>query len=163
KRKTPGAGLAGTKYSGTVLARFGSLAVASAVNVKTNCIGADKLGHFFDVGFLYFSEDLRRGGMSTAEAQDIGRGLEIGPQGLAAVPPFAGGPTGVYSNADQEANLKGWQFYKDLAANPAGLAFAIGHYIAADWNEQVNPSFYEAGLGKDVWNNLLSGQWQGSI
>jgi Domain of unknown function (DUF4157) len=172
ERKTPARDLAGTKYSGTVLATVAKSkllallpenpAVASAVNVHGHCIGADKLGHFFDVGFAYWAEDVQHG-MSTAKAQDFGRGLEIGVQGLSAVPPLFGGPTGVFSNADQEANLKGWQFYKDLAADPAGYVFAIANYIAANWNERINPSFYEPGLAKDVWNNLLTGQWRGTI
>jgi hypothetical protein len=101
--------------------------------------------------------------MSMARAQDFGRGLEIGNQGLSAVPAILGGPTGVFSNADQEANLKGWQFYKDLAADPVGFVFAIANYIAANWNERTNPSFYESGLAKDVWNNLLAGQWRGTM
>jgi hypothetical protein len=93
--------------------------------------------------------------MSTNQAKDIGRATEIQQYGLAL--------TGVFSNADQEANLAGWQFYKDRAANPSAFVFAIKNYITAQWNERVNPSFYEADLGAVVWNNLLTGQWHGTI
>ena len=134
---------------------LGTDAVASAVNVHGQCIGADKLGHFFDVGYLYWEADALLHGMSTNQAKDIGHALEIGLQGLSL--------TGVFSNADQEANLAGWKFYKDLEANPAHFVFDIGNYIAASWNEQVNPSFYEPGLGVVVWNNLLQGRWSGTI
>jgi hypothetical protein len=75
----------------------------------------------------------------------------------------AGGlTTGVYSNADQAANRKGLQFYKDLVANTA-LTFSIKKYVAADWNEQTNPSFYDPALGGIVWKNLLAGHWEGSF
>ncbi|MGA2127230.1 MAG: DUF4157 domain-containing protein [Xanthobacteraceae bacterium] len=159
KRNTPASDLAGTKYGGAAAANpvylLGTDAVASAVNVHGACIGADKLGHFFDVGYKYWAADAMLHGMSTSQAREIGRALEISLQGLAL--------TGVYSNADQEANLAGWTFYKELAANPTGFVFAIKNYITSQWNEQVNPSFYEAKLGTVVWNNLLTGRWRGTI
>jgi len=71
--------------------------------------------------------------------------------------------TGVYSNADLEANRKGWQFYKDLEANPSGFTFAIKDYITDQWNEQVNPSFYKSAVAEIVWKNLLTGKWRGTI
>src|SRR5271157_1107245 len=153
KRNSPPADLAGTKYSGTFLSHFGHLAVASSANVHGVCIGADKLGHFFDVGHFYWK--LSGLGATTAQIESLGRGLEMTKQGLEI--------SGVFSNADLEANRKGFQFYKDLASNPSGFTFAIKDYITDKWNEQVNPSFYTSALGEVVWSNLLTGLWRGTV
>ena len=70
KRNTPANDLAGTKYAGAAAAKpiyvVGRGAVASAVNVHGQCIGADKLGHFFDLGFLYWKADKLLHGMATS-------------------------------------------------------------------------------------------------
>jgi Domain of unknown function (DUF4157) len=159
KRNSPAADLAGTKYAGTFLSHFGHLAVASSANVNGVCIGADKLGHFFDVGFIYWQLSGLRA--TTPQIESIGRGLEMTKQGL--------GISGVFSNADLEANRKGFQFYKDLEANPSGLTFAIENYITDQWNEQKNPSLYAskfqgiAVFAAVVWSNLLTGLWRGTI
>jgi hypothetical protein len=152
KRNSPPADLAGTKYSGTSLSF--PLAVASSANVHGVCIGADKLGHFFDLGWRYWRASLAPG-VTTAQIESAGRWSEIRVAGL--------GITGVYSNADLEANRKGFQFYKDLAANPSGLTFAIKDYITDQWNEQANPSFYRSDIAGVVWRNLLTGLWRGNI
>jgi hypothetical protein len=117
------------------------------------CIGADKLGHFFDLGFRYWKAS--KAGATKDQIESQGRGTEMSIAGL--------GASGVYSQADLEANRKGWQFYKDLEANPSSLAFSIKNYISYMWNEQVNPSFYIPELGEVVWRNLLTGLWLGSI
>jgi hypothetical protein len=129
--------------------------VGSAAKVHGICVGADKLGHFFDLGYVYWFAGVNLPSFTTAEAQSAGRAMEIGLQGL--------GTTGVFSNADQAANLAGWQFYKDLQSNPSGFTFGIKNYITDQWNEQVNPSFYESSVGAVVWRNLLTGRWRGSI
>jgi hypothetical protein len=167
KRKLPGT-LAGTKYAGAQsfnTAYSGQALVGapkvvrSAAKVAGFCIGADKLGHFFSEGFFYFVQAV--GGASASDIEDIGRGLEIGVQGLGGLA-AAGLTTGVFSNADRAANRKGLQFYRDLLATPT-LTFSIKNYVAADWNEQTNPSFYASGLGAIVWRNLLAGRWEGSF
>ncbi|PSL44805.1 uncharacterized protein DUF4157 [Chitinophaga niastensis] len=160
KRNLPNSSLTGNKYEGAGSAnnfyRLQTLGLAHVVGSSAKmhglCIGADKLGHFFEEGFLYFRVAHRSGG-SVADAQSTGRAAEIGIQGLSS--------TGVYSNADQAANLAGMQFYNDLLANPSGLTFSLASYITPQWNEQTNPSFYESGVGTVVWNNLLRGNWQG--
>ncbi|MCC6443551.1 MAG: DUF4157 domain-containing protein [Armatimonadetes bacterium] len=162
KRNLPGSNLSSTKYSGvSAVNRFYDLqtlglahVVGSAAKAHGICIGADKLGHFFGEGFIYF-QVASAPGLTTADAQSTGRALEIGIQGL--------GTTGVFSNADQAANLAGMQFYKDLEADPAGFKFAIKNYISNRWNEQSNPSFYESSVGGIVWSNLLTGNWNGTF
>ena len=167
KRNLPPNNLAGTKYSGVSAVNKAYLAqqllgghvVGSSAKVHSVCIGADKLGHLFDLGFLYWVA-ISRFGITTAAAQGAGRASEIGGQGL-GVGVAVG--TGVYSNADLVANLAGLQFYKDLEANPSSFTFHISKYITDQWNEQVNPNFYESSLGTVVWSNLLTGPWQGEI
>jgi hypothetical protein len=154
KRNRPPGNLAGTKYQGapfaSPLVSFGF--VAASANVHGLCIGADKLGHFFDLGWRYWKASTQ--GATPDQIERLGRGSEMTIAGL--------GATGVYSNADLEANRAGSQFYKDLTSNPSGFIFAIKNYISDKWNEQANPSFYESGLGKTVWSNLLTGSWQGT-
>jgi hypothetical protein len=162
KRILPPQSLAGTKYQGVAsVNRFYHLqtlgmahVVGSAAKIHGICVGADKLGHFFEEGLIYFQIATARGG-TTAAAKSAGRWLEIGIQGLSA--------TGVYSNADQAANLAGMRFWKDLRANPSGFKFRIKDYITTRWNEQVNPSFYSASEGGVIWNNLLTGPWKGTF
>ena len=126
--------------------------VGSNALVNGICVGADKLGHFFNEGFTYFTV-AHSPGLTAADAEATGGFLEINMQGLRT--------TGVFSNADRAANRAGLQFYEDLDANPSGLTFDIANYITTQWNEQVNPSFYEASVGGVVWSNLLTGTWTG--
>jgi hypothetical protein len=115
------------------------------------CIGSDKLGHFFQQGHEYYQESHRTGG-SVASAVAGGQAQESGGYGLAT--------TGVFSNADLEANRKGLDFYNDLAATP-GMTFDIANYINTNWSEVNNPNFYESSTGQIVWRNLLTGSWTG--
>lgn len=160
QRRLPGSNLAGTKYSGAGgvnnFYHLQTLGLAHVVGsnalVNSICIGADKLGHFFNEGFTYF-QVAHSPGLTAADAEATGGFLEIDLQGLST--------TGVFSNADRAANRAGLQFYEDLNANPASLTFDIANYITTQWNEQTNPSFYEAGLAGVVWSNLLTGTWTG--
>src|SRR4029077_948916 len=115
--------------------------VGSSAKIHGICVGADKLGHFFEEGFIDLT--VSSVGATLSDVKNVNAGLEIGIQGLAS--------TGVFSNADQSANLAGMQFYKDLEANPGGLTFAIKNYITAQWNEQSNPSFYGSSEGGVIW------------
>lgn len=160
KRTIPPTSLSGTKYSGvSSVNRFYLLqtmglahVVGSHAKVNGICIGADKLGHFFNEGFVYY-QVANLAGFTVADAEKTGRALEIGIQGLSS--------TGVLSNADMAANKAGMKFYTDLAANPTGLTFDIKNYITTQWNEQTNPSYYESSVGGVVWSNLLTGRWKG--
>lgn len=143
-----------TKYSG-VNYRLWSNPIFPILNptMKVNgiCIGSDKLGHFFQQGHEYYVESHRSGGsVSTAVAG--GQGQEAGGYGLVT--------TGVYSNADLEANRKGLDFYNDLSADP-NMTFDIANYINSNWDEVNNPNYYESSVGPIVWRNLLTGTWSG--
>src|SRR5215213_2938133 len=124
------------------------------MKVNGICIGSDKLGHFAQQGKDYFVIARRTKGKTTADAEDFGERTEGGGFGLAT--------TGVFSNADLEANRQGLKFYDDLAANPS-LSFDIANYINSKWNEQTNPSFYESSIAGEVWSNLLTRFWVGTF
>lgn len=176
KRTDPASDLSNTKFSGVQsVNRFYNLhtlglakVVGPAANVKGICTGADKFGHFFEEGFLYFkvaqiTQAKATAAGTTASAADIetamdktGDFLEISAkQGL--------GVTGVFSNADKAANRAGKQFYDDLAADPNKYKFSVAKYITSDWNETSNPSFYAASEGPIIWANLLTGAWDGKF
>ena len=162
KRMLPPDDLVGTKYSGVgSVNKFYALqamgvahVVGSVTKVHGICVGADKLGHFFDQGFD-FLEAANKPGSKAQDITNLGLEMEIGAFGL--------GSTGVFSNADLAANSAGMQFYKDLERSPGKFDFHIRKYITAKWNEQANPSFYESSVGSVVWSNLLSGPWTGTF
>ena len=137
-----------TRYRGvnTAFWPIASRILGPHIKIGSLCVGTDKLGHFFQQGFQYFQIARRQSGGTTALAEEFGRETEIGMSGISA--------TGVYSNADLEANRKGMNFYDDLKASPA-MSFSIAGYINANWNEQNNPNFYGADTGAIVWSNLL--------
>ncbi|HEY2325329.1 MAG TPA: DUF4157 domain-containing protein [Thermoanaerobaculia bacterium] len=165
KAEIPPSSLAGTKYSGVDAVnkfyKLHTLGVAHVVGshslIHGICVGADKVGHFFQQGLDYArvvaSSKATSNATKVAEAESAGRALEIGLQGLSS--------TGVYSNADQSANRAGLDFWADLVADHTKYKFAIKNYITAKWNEQSNPSFYEKSVGGVVWSNLLAGDWKG--
>jgi hypothetical protein len=121
------------------------------MKVNGICIGSDKLGHFFQQGFQYF-EIARRKSLGKAKAEEFGERTEGGGFGLAT--------TGVFSNADLEANRRGLKFYDDLKVNPS-MSFDIASYINDKWNEEANPSFFTESVAKVVWSNLLTRKWKG--
>lgn len=141
-----------TKYAG-VTYRLWSNPMFPILNptmkVKGLCIGSDKLGHFFQQGADYRRTEAASG---TAAAEEESERSEGGGFGLIS--------TGVFSNADQEANRQGGRFYRDLIASPT-MTFAIARYISSRWSEIDNPNFYEDSVGHQVWANTLTGYWSG--
>jgi hypothetical protein len=124
------------------------------MRVNDICVGSDKLGHFFQQGHEYF-EEAHRSGKGPADAEKMGRETEAGGFGLAA--------TGVFSNADLEANRQGLKFYEDLNATPS-MTFDIAKYINVNWNEEFKPSLYEESkVAPQVWSNILAGVWEGTF
>jgi hypothetical protein len=147
-----------SKYDGAdfrlwAMPRFTTRVIAPSMKVNGIFIGSDKLGHFFEEGFLYYSEAQGLGVQEgRRRAEEWGEASERGRYGLAT--------TGVYSNADLEANRQGFQFYRDLAANP-NLSFSILKYINPNWNEETNVNFYHPAVAQVVWHNLLQKTWVG--
>jgi len=150
-----------TKYKGITYELWATSGFGGSFEIlnptmKVNgiCIGSDKLGHFFEQGYDYFEIVNDKGG-SAADAQEFGERTEGGGFGLSM--------TGVFSNADLQANRKGFQFYTDLMAN-SGLTFDISKYITDQWDETINTNFYEDDpkVAPVVWSNLLTRDWTGS-
>lgn len=142
-----------TKYAGVtyMLWKQSSFPILNpTMKVNGICIGSDKLGHFFQQGWTFRNTE---DSSNTAAAEEESERSEGGGYGLAT--------TGVFSNADQEANRQGGRFYKDLIATP-GMTFDISTYISSRWNENDNPNFYETSVGPQVWANLLTGGWTGT-
>ncbi|KAF5429684.1 hypothetical protein C5S39_08605, partial [Candidatus Methanophagaceae archaeon] len=119
----------------------GKTAVNPSVVIKTIkqrlAIGTDKLGHFFGQGYEYFDISVIQGKGDKA-AFKYGKKTEMGKFGVQS--------TGVYSNADLEANKSGLMFYKDLFNNPL-MKFDIAKYVNRKWNEELNPNTYSASVG----------------
>ncbi|TCV86754.1 eCIS core domain-containing protein [Sulfurirhabdus autotrophica] len=141
-----------TKYAG-VTYRLWSQTSFPILNptMKINgiCVGSDKLGHFFQQGMTYLTTQASSG---RAAAEEESERSEGGGYGLFS--------TGVFSNADQEANRQGGRFYSELIATPT-MSFSIARYISSRWSEVENPNFYEESVGHQVWANTLSGYWTG--
>lgn len=101
-------------------------------STKKVAMGTDKLGHFFAQGYEYYEISVLQGKGDKA-AIDYGVSTEEGKFGL--------GTTGVFSNADLEANKAGLQFYKDLRNDPF-MKFDINNYATPQFSEQLNPNQY---------------------
>lgn len=136
-------------------ARLPIRVLGATLKVDNICIGTDKLGHFFQQGYEYY-EIARRKKKGETAAEEYGIKTELGKFGLRT--------TGVFSNADLEANRQGLAFYDDLAAN-RDMTFDIATYISNQWNEATNPNYYETALNVAdiIWANLLAGSWSGEF
>jgi hypothetical protein len=150
---------ANTKYQGMILGLWGIPLIrvlGATIKVDGICIGTDKLGHFFQQGHEYY-EIARRQGKGDTAAAEYGISTEIGKFGLAT--------TGVFSNADLEANRQGLAFYDKLSTSPT-MSFDISDFISNQWNEETNPNLYndtELIGGERVWTNLLTDTWEGAF
>lgn len=142
-----------TKYSGVTYRLWSQLLfpiLNPTMKINSICVGSDKLGHFFQQGATYLRTETASG---RAAAEEESERSEGGGFGLTS--------TGVFSNADQVANRQGGRFYRDLIASPT-MTFAISRYISPQWSEVTNPNFYESSVGRQVWANVLTGNWAGT-
>jgi RHS repeat-associated protein len=95
-------------------------------------VGTDKLGHFFAQGYEEFEAYVLQGkGKKGAEEESAQK--EAGKFGLKM--------TGVFSNADREANKLGREFYCRLLNDPF-MKFDIADYANWNLNEEKNPNIY---------------------
>jgi hypothetical protein len=160
--------LYGTRTGSLILPAWlrGERAMGTLINIGGLCIGSDKLGHFFQQGrdYFYIADTL---GMGDSYAVGFGQWLEgimpadpgirawieqmddaywPGFARLVAGIPFWQGvyglsTTGVYSNADLEANRNGMEFYRRVFASPS-VVFSAAAYINGQWNERMNPNCF---------------------
>jgi hypothetical protein len=140
-----------TKYAGVTYQLWSTPfdILNPTMKVSGICIGSDKLGHFFQQGATFWQTAALQG---TAAAEEQSERSEGGGFGLLT--------TGVFSNADREANRQGAKFYVDLLASPT-MTFAIKNYISSAWSEVDHPNYYEGSVGHQVWANTLTGSWDG--
>jgi hypothetical protein len=141
--------------------------------------GVDKIGHFHDLGHIYYKDWVAavRGGTDPDEAAaSVVKFYARGPisEG-AAIGNFA---TGVYSNGDLAANYLGFKFYRNLS-EPVMLEgtehppLIVRHgdfwrlndhvrpdsdyfrpFISAHMNEALNPCVYEWGMRDPIRDHL---------
>ncbi len=116
-------------------------ALAHGMNVNGNAIGTDKLDHMFGDG-----KDLSN--TPTESARSSSENAERGLYGLRS--------SGVYSNADIEANMAGHKFYNDAEkAYKSGkeYAFDIRSFDLAKMDENKNPNTYSSRVEAKIKEN----------
>jgi ankyrin repeat protein len=149
---------------------------ASTMNVYGSYFGPDKIGHFNDMGYVYYL--IYRGaidkGLSDREAilkvlSEGMNGLVLGERGMLGY--FTAGS---YSNADLAANLVGMKFYLNLTAETRlkgrleppmvirdGDFWTLSPHVRRDseffavfvsdhFNEALNPSLWQRGMRDKV-------------
>jgi hypothetical protein len=157
-------GLDKTIYAGhKVLETFG---LAGCVKLCGQCVGIDKVGHFFQQGWQYY-----RISVLDNKGDELAKMYGVWTEGKGKPEDYKeneeyfkkvfglGGRYGIYgktisgviSNADLAANLAGLQFYKDYAA---GKFKTICDYVSKDWDEEQNPNEYTDEVKKLVEKNL---------
>jgi hypothetical protein len=174
-----------TKYAGVDVMFWKIFKVLGySMKVAGVDIGSDKLGHFFQQGYDYFEQiynihkvreekptlDQESVVNSYKKLNELGYVYEKGKMGKST--------TGVFSFADIEANIKGYQFYLDLFRNP-NLKFSIRNYMRdmeqikdgkehegkapkSNWSEEQNTNAYRLDVAEPVWKFLLSTEWRAS-
>jgi hypothetical protein len=152
---------------------------SSTLKVYDVYLGTDKLGHFHDLGHIYFKDYLaqRRRGASEDEAVDtIVRRFSVGiiSEGFL----IGNLATGVYANADLAANYLGMKFYRNLTEpvmlkgrEHPPLLVRRGPYLRLNYhvrpdsdffepfvsdhlNEALNPNLYEWGMRRPIAKRL---------
>jgi hypothetical protein len=152
---------------------------SSTIRLYDSFMGADKLGHFHDLGHIYFKRylALRAQGLDDAQAQ------------RSTVLEFSRGPisedavigrlaTGVRSNADLAANYIGYKFYRNLTETTRiagrdlpplmvrdGMHWRLNDhvlpysdfmrpYFSDHFNEALNPCQYEWSMRDSIRRRL---------
>lgn len=122
---------------------FNKLDLASTIKVNGQLIGTDKLGHFLDQGFTYYTT-YRRANYDLYPAMTGSIGSEGSVMG--------GKSTGTKSYADSMANYHGIMFYHRLAEGNApylkcvsgqwsqNSSFTFADYVDSGWDEGINCS-----------------------
>lgn len=138
-------GAAGSVYEGALENGwiFNRLSLASTVKVNGELIGTDKLGHFIDQGFEFYTP-YRRSGYDMYPALHSSLGSEKSHSGKKS--------TGVISYADAMANYHGILFYHSLGEGSQSYfrcsqgqwtqirKFTWVDYVDAGWDEGINCS-----------------------
>jgi len=141
-------------------------------------LGTDKLGHFFQQGYVSYLIflDARSGGMTKSQATRAAVARAVAHErGI-----FGLGLTGVYSNADLAADYAGMKFYLNLTRpvklgpttrppmlvrqdnrwqfNPQAGKDLLRHFVTDHFNEALNWSAYAPSIRKDV-HDQIAARW----
>ncbi len=145
---------------------------AGTLNAWGTYLGADKVGHFTDMGRHYWNAYSAARKKGATEEEATAEAVKIGTDGAIFAETGVLGylSAGAYSNADNASNYVGFLFYRNLTAPvmlkgrqvPAMLVrdgdywkiaphvqrdndfFAV--FISEHWNEVANASHYEQGM-----------------
>ncbi|MHC4414972.1 MAG: ankyrin repeat domain-containing protein [Planctomycetota bacterium] len=156
--------------------QFWRLWDASTMKVYGTYMGPDKLGHFNDMGYLYYAAYRRalEKGLSREEALE--KAVRLGTKGLVLAEEGMLGffSAGAYSNADLAANYVGMKFYLNLTRATRlkgrmcppmierdGDFWRVSPHVRRDsrffeifvsdhFNEALNPSLFEHRMRKAV-------------
>lgn len=155
-------------YKGAPM-RYGPLVKLSqsTFNIRLNGVtmGVDKIGHFLDGGFLYYTIYQRDGDEDRAVRFSLWTEQTF----------FGKWTTGVFSNADLVANYEGMRFYRSIVEDDivpgkkATIVFDshgrpifqeehpidLRHHVTEFWNEAILPSLFTKGMTKYVKKKLL--------
>jgi RHS repeat-associated protein len=132
---------------------------AGCMNLCSKCVGTDKVGHFFEEGYLYRLMSQAYGNGSGAKWGEYSEG--VSGRSLPGVTPpgfiFSGGsipagyvpPKGFFGDhhtskpiglADLEANAAGENFWNELDDVGSAVNFNICDYVTDLWDENINPN-----------------------
>lgn len=137
---------------------FNRLNLASTIKVNGELIGTDKLGHFIDQGFEFYTP-YRRSGYDMYPALHSSLGSEKSHSGSKS--------TGVISYADAMANYHGILFYHSLGEGTQSYfrcsqgqwtqirKFTWSDYIDAGWDEGINCSHVASERGNQKYKNNI--------
>lgn len=152
---------------------------SSTICVYGVYFGTDKLGHFHDLGHIYFKSFLGKVERGLSEDEAMKRVIAEFSEGIISEASIIGAiGTGVFSNADLASNYVGMKFYRNLT-EPVTLEgreyppLLVRHgehwrlnrhvrpesaffrpFICDHFNEALNPCVYEWGLRGDVRRRL---------
>jgi len=111
------------------------------VKVGDHIVGADKFGHFFTEGLVYFEKAQKKGLKS---ALSWGHKTELKK--------FGNWTTGVYSRADQVANYGGYLFWKSIHKKSG----EHGPYFSCENNKWVQVKTFD-------WRDFVDAGWDEGI
>jgi len=142
-------------------------------------LGTDKVGHFHDLGHIYFIKYLSAMERGQSEDDAIGGVVRAFSRGFISEAQAIGAfSTGVASNADLAANFAGYKFYRNLTEPVTmveqplpPLLVRVGPwwrlnthvrpgsdfmapFVTDHLNEALNPSIYESGMRAEITQKM---------
>lgn len=130
-----------TKPKRWLIAKIGSvvgLDLAPILRVGEYLIGVDNFEHFFDTGYKLSTKSLEEATEWSIYSEQTFFGTEV---------------SGIYSEADHQANLRGREFWLELSTNRSKI-FRVAEYFGADSDERLNCNTYTPELKEILRSNL---------